>query len=74
MNLLNAAKKIKQGRHARTIYGADEIELAVAWAFDEVVFGQVERVLNKENSTCYVFLACALRQAVRDGMLKKAYK
>ena len=50
------------------IYTQDEMELALAWANDEVKLTQVVAALNfKSSANSYVFLARCLKQVIKDS-------
>jgi len=51
----------------------DVIALALAWAYDEVRLVGVKHALKKFNdgSDVYVYLARGLREAIRQGHLRK---
>lgn len=73
MTLLEKAKQIqvqKSGGSVRRLIDKESIELAVAWAKGEVVFGQVSAVVHLDGSNLYNYLACALREHFREEMRK----
>ena len=74
MTLLENAKDIKVTKPRKNITD-EEIELAIAWAGDEVTIGQVSTALgySKTQNTSN-FLAMALREAVRRNVLVKGEK
>jgi len=65
--LLEQAKK--HGAQVQDI-NKEEINLAIAWAKDEVTLAQVGITLDIASASTYLFLARALREAVRGGRLK----
>lgn len=75
--LLEKAKEVKIERKISKIIITDEhIELAIAWAKDEIQLSQVSTVLFGEKSvgkiggrTLY-WLASALREGIRTGKIK----
>ena len=72
--LLEKAKQYKF-RDGRSSSVSDEaVELALAWAMDEIQLRQVGSVLSsKSNAGTYSFLAQALREAFRkDIVVRKA--
>lgn len=65
MSLLSEAKKVKMQK-SRDI-DDEHVELAVAWAKDEVSGVQIMTALHiKGGSSLYLFLTNALRQYVRN--------
>lgn len=71
MSLLSKAKALKGHIHNRRLlpYTKEEMELALAWATNEISGARVKKILgNKSQSHLYVFLACALRQWISQGM------
>jgi hypothetical protein len=60
--------------HAQARYTSEEIELAVAWANDELRYVQIANVLNTPptSGNTYRWVALRLREAVRRGRLVDA--
>ena len=70
-SLLEQAKAYDGRKFSRfTEITDDLIELAIAWAADEVKDSAVRQVIAN-GSQCYPTLARALREAVRRGKLKR---
>lgn len=62
-SLIKQAKQNKKQK--RNIIKKEHIELALAWANDEIGISGIARVLNKKSSgATYVFLALALREYI----------
>lgn len=59
--LIEVAKEARMKRKSE--YSKEEIELALAWANDEVSLGGVEKATKKKG---YSFVASALRQYIRN--------
>lgn len=69
-SLLEKARSIKTKNRSSRPLTEEEIELALAWANDEVSYTQVKNVLMKDdnhNTTVYTFLARALKEAIRNS-------
>lgn len=70
--LLQVAKASKT-RARQTHYTREEIELALAWARDKVSWTAVSEALvatNHESHNVQNFVAYAIREAFRRGVLK----
>lgn len=76
--LLELAKEVKIKHRTGLSQNAtsEEIELAIAWAKDEITLGQVSTVLFGEKTaksiggrTLYT-IACLLRAGIRKGIIK----
>ncbi|MDP3768202.1 MAG: hypothetical protein Q8S13_09315 [Dehalococcoidia bacterium] len=68
LTLLEKAKNERMIRGSIRKLGHEEIELALAWARDEVTLRQVNAVIGGDPSgstSAYLFLARALREAIR---------
>lgn len=67
--LVEKAKEIKRKSKTEEL-NKDQIELAVAWAKNEISMTSVSKVLDiKNNSNVYTFLALALRQYIQENEL-----
>lgn len=72
MSLLDKAKQSGAVKRATISYDAEQLELALAWMRGEIGMTQVSRALEiNENNRggVYNFLAIALREAFRKGLL-----
>jgi hypothetical protein len=72
MSLLQEALSLqkKQKHDAGKVYTAQQVELALAWLKDEVSYTPVKVVMELgEGSNVYNFLAVALREAYRRGLI-----
>jgi hypothetical protein len=72
MTLLERAKK-EPVRKGYVKPDRETIELALAWARDEITLSQCKTAMKGEKAaqmTAYVSLARGLREAVRQGILK----
>lgn len=70
-SLLQIAKEIPARSYKKSRPTGESVELAIAWAYDEVNLKQVNQAMGtKDNSTGIYKLAIALREAVRTGRLK----
>ena len=67
--LLQKAKS-KPPIKSRLSRTAQEIELAIAWAYDEVSLTSVADVLHKYKSGTLAWLATTLREAYREGFVE----
>ena len=73
MTLLEKAKATHSGAKRSTTISSEHIELAIAWARDEINFRQVLIAVfdnPKANTQGYVLVARALREAFRQGLVK----
>lgn len=68
MSLLDNAKKVPTERKKNKI-GAEEIELALAWARDEITMGQITVALKIGSNTAYSMFSNALKQYIQDKKL-----
>lgn len=66
MSLLEQAKSISPFRIKKTKYNPEEIELALAYARNEVNVAQISKILEGSYSMVYSFLAQALAQYIRS--------
>lgn len=64
MSLLDNAKSLKSKTHERI--SPELVELAVAWAKDEITITQVQSALNTKGSNVYAKLALALRVYIKN--------
>ena len=60
-SLTERAKEIKTAYRVKATYAQEEVDLAVAWARDEVTLSQVAKLVGSFSSV-YCFLAVRLRQ------------
>jgi hypothetical protein len=70
--LLQKARGYEESRtpaRTRGVYTTEEVELALAWAFDEITIAGVAAALDCGKGSVGSLLASLLRQAVRDGKL-----
>jgi hypothetical protein len=70
--LLEKASKIPTHRKkSKRVITPQHIELAIAWAKDEIRLSQIMAAMEMGGSTTtvYTFLALVLRQAMKDGLL-----
>lgn len=77
MTLLEKAKNSKCAQRTPTNITKEHIDLAIAWTKDEVTFRQVLWALFENpnaNTQGYVLVARALREAMRQGLLKPTTK
>jgi hypothetical protein len=67
-SLLTKAKSRPSKRYKRTAVTREQLELALAWAHDEISYVQVQHALGIKTpgSNTYVLLARALRAYVRN--------
>jgi hypothetical protein len=72
MSLLEEALTLQKHRNETyKSYTNEEIELAVAWLEDRVGYTSVSTVRNLKNGQhVYSFLAIAIREAYRRGLIK----
>ena len=71
-SLLQKAKAIHNRRSLRAITD-EQIELAVAWARDEISYMQVHQVIGKRDGmAAYTLLARALREHIKRQTLTKS--
>ena len=78
MSLLKKAKSIenKKPRHKKMYLTDELIELAIAWAKDEVTLTQCAKVIfpdketSKSTNLVYSRFAIVLKEAIRQGKLK----
>ena len=68
MSLLSNAKKIP-ANHYRNESKDELVELAYAWAKDEIQLGQVAKALKGGTTAAYIQLAIGLRQFIRNNNL-----
>lgn len=68
--LLQKAQKVRLRGHTPLDISDEKIELALAWARDEVRHKQVGEVLGISQGAISHFLAVALREAIRKGVIK----
>ena len=71
--LLEQAKEVKSGRTTAINYSEERIELALAWIKDEISGKQLMTVISKAHEnrgTLYNFVAIAIREGVRKGIIK----
>ena len=76
--LLDRAKKIPMSTSTKLVDTAtqEQIELAVAWAKDEIQLGQISQLLWEKTTSKGVggkvlyTLACWLKAGIRKGMIK----
>lgn len=67
MTLVSQAKNIKTNKRVARRYSKEEIDLALAWANDEIGLEQARQALKFTSSNqTYVFFAFALRQLIGD--------
>jgi hypothetical protein len=72
MSLLQEALSLqkKQKHEAGKAYTPQQVELALAWILDQVSYTPIKTVMELgEGSNVYNFLAVALREAYRRGLL-----
>jgi hypothetical protein len=70
MSLLGTALSVKRKTKVSTFPVGEVRELALAWAEGKIGAAQVGKALREKNmSNGYCVLACALRDAVQDGVL-----
>jgi hypothetical protein len=62
--LLEKAKKIGRKPNTKQVIKDEHVELALAWAKNEISFTQVAEVLGKSKGSIYAFLAHAFREYV----------
>lgn len=62
MSLLKKAKTAINQRFEPT---DEQIELAVAWAFDEIKLTQVANAIEKQTTGTYIFLARTLKHYLK---------
>ena len=72
MTLLEQAKTHPVRHRAERKITKEHIELAIAWARDEITYSQLKHVLgfqsgNNNSTQVYLFLAMALREAVKKS-------
>lgn len=66
--LLEKAKKVNSGKEYVDIT-PEHVSLAVAWAKNEISFGQVKGALeSKQSQTAYTILAKALKRAYQEDL------
>lgn len=68
-SLLNKAKEIKTNERDLLGPTKEQVELALAWAHNEVRLIQVMKVLGVTQTTAYLRLARSLRKYIQDNNL-----
>jgi hypothetical protein len=66
MTLLEEVKKIKVKSQSHDKITDEEIELAVAFANNEVSFAQIRRVIKKQHSHIAFRMMSAIKKGVED--------
>lgn len=67
MTLLEKARSLHNGRKIRENFSAEERELALAWANNEITQAQVAKTLNMHSAAnAYCFLATCLKAIWRE--------
>ena len=70
-SLLEKAKEVKRKYTKAADITPEGIELALAWVMGDVTLTQVVGVMpNKSSSSAYIFLACALREHIKNNAKK----
>lgn len=64
MNLVQKAKQFKKRANVRNEITPEIVELAVAWAKDEVTLPQVNNVLGTTSTATYSILSRALKEYI----------
>lgn len=67
---LEKIKEIKSRIHIRRQYDGEDWDVAVAWLKNEVTYKAISKFYNRQGSSIYGLLACALKDAVIKGKIK----